>query len=275
MKTPASAPRSISARPAPASSCWRKAAGAMATCWPAIGRTRATTTRWSARTMARPRRPRPPAGYEAGSAAARNEKTLARHAGKPGFAGRARQRASERNVVVHVGQVGRAARGGSRRRGRTLRGGPLRRRALLARRVVVTAAAVAAPALAAAVAAAQHLHLVGDDLGAVAVGAGFLVLPLAGLQAALDIDRTAFLQVFAGDLGQAVVHDHPVPLGFFATLAGGLVLPLGGGGDGDVADRRAVGAVAHFGVAPQVADENDFIDRCHGEIPLVAGPPVR
>src|SRR5690606_25285021 len=97
-----------------------------------------------------------------------------------------------------------------------------------------------------------------------AVGAGFLVLPLAGLQAALDVDRTALLQVFARDLGQAVVEHHAVPFGFFAALARGLVLPLGRGGDGDVADRRTIGAVTDFGVTPQVADENDFVDGGHG-----------
>ncbi len=99
-------------------------------------------------------------------------------------------------------------------------------------------------------AAAKHLHLLGDDFGGVAVGAGLFVLPLAGLQAAFDVDRAAFLQVFAGDLGQAVVHDHAVPFGFFAALAAGLVLPLRRGGQRQVADGRAVRAVAHFGVAP-------------------------
>src|SRR5690606_25496042 len=82
---------------------------------------------------------------------------------------------SERNVVFHVGEVAHAARG---RLVRRLAG---RRRALLlllARsRTAATATAIAATHLAAAEAAlaataafapAQHLHLVGHDLGAVA-----------------------------------------------------------------------------------------------------------
>ena len=43
--------------------------------------------------------------------------------------------------------------------------------------VEAATAAVAAAAAFAALAAAQHLHLVGDDFGAVAIGAGVLVLP--------------------------------------------------------------------------------------------------
>src|SRR5690606_20425555 len=109
-------------------------------------------------------------------------------------------------------------------------------------------------------AATQHLHLVGDDVGAVAVGAGVLVLPLAGLQTALDIHGPTLLEIFAGDFGQAVVEHDPVPLGFFAAFAGGLVFPLRGRGDGNVTDGGAVRAIAHFWVASQIADKNDFID---------------
>src|SRR5690606_16996731 len=107
---------------------------------------------------------------------------------------------------------------------------------------------------------AQHLHLVGNDFGAVAVGAGVLVLPLAGLEATFDIDRAALAQVFARDFGQAVIEDDAMPFGFFAALAGALVLPLRGGGNGHVADGGPIGAVAHFGIASQVADEYDFVD---------------
>src|SRR5690348_15990348 len=47
---------------------------------------------------------------------------------------------------------------------------------------------------AATAAAAQHLHLVAHDLGGEALVA-LLVLPLAGAQAALDIDLRALAQV--------------------------------------------------------------------------------
>ena len=78
--------------------------------------------------------------------------------------------------------------------------------------------AAAARTTAHAFAAAEQLHLLGDDLGGVVVLA-FLVLPLAGLQAALDVHRAALLQVFTGDLGQAVVEHHAVPFGLFLLFA--------------------------------------------------------
>src|SRR4051812_11559616 len=49
--------------------------------------------------------------------------------------------------------------------------------------------------------AAEHLHDVAADVGGIPILA-VLVLPLARAQAALDIDLRAFLQVFAGHLGQ-------------------------------------------------------------------------
>jgi hypothetical protein len=49
------------------------------------------------------------------------------------------------------------------------------------------------------------------------------------------------------------------------ALAAVLALPVAGGGQADVAHRAAVGGVAHFRVAPQVADEDDFV---FGGVPL-------
>src|SRR5574337_1044915 len=114
-------------------------------------------------------------------------------------------------------------------------------------------------------AAAEHRHVGGDDLGGVALDV-VLVGPLARLQPPFDVDRAAFLQVLARDLGQPVVEDDPVPFGFLDPLARFLALPAARGGDADVADRRAAGGVAHLGVAAEVADEDDFVDRCHGAV---------
>src|SRR5262245_49655002 len=133
--------------------------------------------------------------------------------------------ASERNVVVHVVEAGRGF------RCRLARGRPRRRGA------AGLAVLVAAPG-AHAFAAAQHLHLLGDDLGGVVVLA-FLVLPLARLQAPLDVHRAPFLQVLTSDLGEPVVEDDAMPLGFLLLLAAVAVLPVAGGGDADVADRCA------------------------------------
>src|SRR5262245_11419993 len=155
----------------------------------------------------------------------------------------------ERDVVVHVveagGRLRRLASRRARRRG-------------TARFAMLVGTRAAHP-----FAAAEHLHLLGDDLGGVVVLA-FLVLPLARLQAALDVHRAPFLEVLTSDLGQSVVEDDAMPLGFLLLLAAVAVLPVAGGGDADVADRCAAGRVAHLGVAAEVADDDDLVDRCHG-----------
>lgn len=126
----------------------------------------------------------------------------------------------------------------------------------------VVAAAIAAEAAFAAAAAVQHLDVVGDDFGGVALLAA-LVGPFAGLQAAFDVEFAAFARVLANDFGGAAVGDDAVPFGFFAFFAGVFVVPGLTGGDGDVGHRFAVGHVAHVRVVAQVADEYDFVDACH------------
>src|SRR5690554_656534 len=102
----------------------------------------------------------------------------------------------------------------------------------------------------------EHLHVVDHDLGGVAV----LALPLAGLQAALDVDLAALLQVLLGDLGQLVEHHHVVPLGALLALTGLLVHPGVGGRQAQVGDRRTGGQEANLGILSQVADEDDLVD---------------
>jgi hypothetical protein len=111
-------------------------------------------------------------------------------------------------------------------------------------------------------AAAEHLHVVGDDLGRVAI-LPVLVLPLARAQPAFDVDRPALLEVLAGNLRQAPEERDAMPLGRFLHLAAGLVLPPVGRRNGDVGDRRAVRGVTRLRVAAQVADQDDFIHGCH------------
>lgn len=128
--------------------------------------------------------------------------------------------------------------------------------------VVLGAARWAALALT----AAEHLHLVGADFGGVLFDA-VLVGPLARAQASFDIHLRALAQVLAGDFGQAAVEDDAVPLGGFAHFAALLVFPAIGGGHCDVRDLVAAREGTHFGVAPQIADDDDFIDRCHMHCP--------
>ena len=117
--------------------------------------------------------------------------------------------------------AGALARGAGCRRGAARRGGG----------VVATAIATVVRGGAHALAAAQHLHLIDADFGAVTVLARLRVLPFAGADAAFDVNLAAFAQVLARDLGQTTVEDQPVPLGVLAWLAALLVLPLVSGGD--------------------------------------------
>ncbi len=76
-----------------------------------------------------------------------------------------------------------------------------------------------------ACAAAEHLHLIADDLGGKALVALF-VLPLTRAQAAFDVDLRAFAQVLAGDLRQLSEQGDAVPLRTLLVLAGRAVLPV-------------------------------------------------
>src|SRR5687768_2464896 len=157
---------------------------------------------------------------------------------------------SERNVVVHLVErpaallalLGLAA---------ATRAG----RGRLARHGLRPAAATAAAA------AAQHLHAVRDDLGGVLVLA-FLVLPLAGADAALDVDRRAFLEVLAGDLRELAEEGDAVPLGVLLRFSR-LVLPLLGGRDADIGHRVAGRQIAGLRVPAEVADQYHFVYRSH------------
>src|SRR5262245_49687226 len=96
---------------------------------------------------------------------------------------------SERDIVLHIVELPALLRAGRRFRRRfSLRCGRLARSFTRAARTR---------------ARSEHLHHVAADFGAEAVLAGFLVLPLARAQAALDVHLRAFLQVFARDLGKA------------------------------------------------------------------------
>src|SRR5690606_20109000 len=72
--------------------------------------------------------------------------------------------------------------------------------------------------------AAEHLHLVRDDLGRPPVVA-VPILPLAGAEPPLDVHLRALPQILGSDLRQAVEHGDVVPLGALLLLARLPVLP--------------------------------------------------
>ena len=130
-----------------------------------------------------------------------------------------------------------------------------------AARGTVVAASLVTGGLAHAFAATEHLHLVGDDVGRVFLNAIFVGV-LAGFQAAFHIDGAALFEVLAGDFSQFAKEGDTVPLGLFYQLSS-LAFVFAAGGNGDVGDRLTAGQITNFRIAPQVADQNDFVNGCH------------
>jgi len=104
---------------------------------------------------------------------------------------------------------------------------------------------------------AQELHAIRHDLRGIAVLALF-VLPLAGTDSSLDINRRAFLEVFAGNFRELAEKSDPVPLGMLLLLAA-LVLPDLSGCNTDVGHGVATRQVARFRIRAQVADQDYFV----------------
>src|SRR6185436_3720612 len=100
----------------------------------------------------------------------------------------------------------------------------------LARRTVVGEAATFARA------AAQEGHLVGDDLGHVALLAGGLVVPRAGLQTPLDVAGATLVEILRTVLSGLAPHHDAMPLGAFLPLLA-LVGEHFVGGDSHLAHR--------------------------------------
>src|SRR5882672_12253433 len=99
-------------------------------------------------------------------------------------------------------------------------------------------------------AAAEHLHVLRDDLGGVTL-LPLLILPLPGLDATFDVDLAALGEVLAADLGELAEADHAVPLGGF-LLRSALVRPALGGGHAQVRDRLPALGESHLRVRAEV-----------------------
>src|SRR5450755_3014022 len=118
-------------------------------------------------------------------------------------------------------------------------------------------------------AAVKELHVVGVDLGLVALGPRVLVVPRAGLEAALDVDHAALLEVLAAELGELAVagvpHHDVVVVGVLAALAAG-ILAVAIGGDGQVAHGGSAGCEAQLRVAGEAADEHHAVERAGHQV---------
>src|SRR6266705_1612836 len=113
-------------------------------------------------------------------------------------------------------------------------------------------------------ASTEHAKIVGDDFKTGAFLA-FLILPFAGLDAALDKDERALLQILLRDF-RLFTPDHDlVPFGALLALAIAVFVSFIGR-ERKIGDSLATTGVARFGIATQTADEDNFIDG-HGNPP--------
>src|SRR5262249_6443559 len=90
--------------------------------------------------------------------------------------------------------------------------------------------------------------------------------PPARLERALDVDRPPLAQVLPRGLGLLAPHDDTVPLGPLFLFARRVAPPVGGR-HREVGDRGAALREADFGVAAEVADQDDLVDACHDVLP--------
>src|SRR5690606_16784902 len=168
---------------------------------------------------------------------------------RAGAAGAARA-GSERDVVVGeaVVEVARRRGGRGRRRGAALAATVLAARRGAALRPVAAGIATLA---ATAATATEHLHLVGDDLGDVALLA-VLAGELVVADRAFHVALRALAQVLAGDLAELAEELHPVPLCALLGVAIA-VLAHAGGGQADGGHGHAGLRVLGFGIVAEVA----------------------
>src|ERR1035441_41524 len=112
-------------------------------------------------------------------------------------------------------------------------------------------------------AAVEELHVVGVDLGLVALLTGLGVVPGARLHAALHVDQAALLEVLAAELGELAIalvpHHDVVVVGVLLPLTA-RVGPVAIGGEGEVADRGAARRVAQLRVAGEPSDQHDPVE---------------
>src|ERR1700733_2820688 len=173
--------------------------------------------------------------------------------------GRNDERPSERNLVVHIAAAHRSGHGSSARRRRDL-AGRARRAEIAAAGFVHVAAAASARAPRAIEQRQLAAKVLQHDFGGIAVLTG-LILPFARLQRALDVNLRALLEILLGDPAQVFIEDDDaMPFGFFAPLAGTLVLPGFRSGEPQICDRPPVLGATDFGIGAQIADQDHLVD---------------
>src|SRR4051795_11227973 len=151
----------------------------------------------------------------------------------------------ERNVVVRDA-------GSCRRRGEIGRVG---RNVALRRETVPVAATTVATA-------AKELHGVSDDLHRLALAGAVRRLPLAPVEAAVDRDAAALLEVLGAVLALRAPDRHVEVVGLVDPLAGS-VLAAAVDGDPQLADGRPAGGGTELRILGEVSGHEDSVDvRC-------------
>ena len=92
------------------------------------------------------------------------------------------------------------------------------------------------------------------------------------MQSTFDQYRTTFGQILTRDFRRTSPQRHIDKRDFFLALIGLAIGPLAVHSETDVADCRPAGNVAHFRVAGQIANQNDFIERGHKKLRVLRLP---
>src|SRR5450432_1359341 len=108
---------------------------------------------------------------------------------------------------------------------------------------------------------AEELHVLGDYIDSLALGA--LLAPLAPLQATVDRNPATLGQVLVAVLALGAPHGHVEVVGNVLPLLGLLVAATAVAGDAQRADRVAAGQRAQLGITRQVPGDGDSVDVGH------------
>ena len=117
-----------------------------------------------------------------------------------------------------------------------------------------------------AVTATKKLHIFADHFGGPTVVA-VLISPLAGAQAAFNVDRAPLFELVAGDFCCTTEKHNAVPFRFLGELTVTVLLATGGGETEGTNCCTAIGCVADVRICAQIAEKNNLVDGSHDSYP--------
>src|SRR5207244_1332854 len=112
----------------------------------------------------------------------------------------------------------------------------------------------------------EQNHIASADFGSFSLIA-VLVVPLAGLQAAFDVNQPAFRQILVADFRKPVPSDDVMPFRALLTFAGSFIVPGIVSRHGKAAERNAAGGVFELRITTEPAHKNHFVHGfCHSKL---------